>query len=223
MSKQNPDYPRRVLGNATEQAVYDMSYASGMIAGRLAASLILKEIALEHKTREANRDPLTKLYNRQGLEAFGEEWVDMRKPFVVIFYDLTNFKRANDRFGHEEGDILLTSTADIISYKKRATDKFARYGGDEFVGLIDTTPKEEEVNEHTPLERAQIVVDRTNRLFDNYIANIGMSDLGLGISIGAVEFNPSTHATFQDVINHADRKMMEHKKLQHAERGAYRT
>lgn len=222
MTKNNQEFPRQTFDDPVEQAVYDMSRISGEITGRIAASSILAQELLNQKVLEARIDDLTKLYNRQGLNEYGEQMILNQKPFVAIFYDLTNFKRANDLYGHEVGDILLISAADIIRYKKRKTDIFARIGGDEFVGLIDTTPKNEPSDYHTPLERAQIVVDRTNLLFDSHLKSIGLDKLGLGISMGAVEYDPQIHESFQEVINDADRKMMKHKEMQHQEFGAHR-
>lgn len=222
MSHNSEPSTRRIFPNATEQTIYDMSRMSGEITGRLFGSLILSDLALERTMQDANHDDLTNLYNRRGIDLIGNDLVNRQKPFVAIFYDLTNFKRANDLFGHDQGDILLATVADILRYKKRNTDVFARIGGDEFLGLIDASPKDEPENWHTPLERAQIVVDRTLELFDNHVERTGMGNLGLGISVGAVEFKPQTHRTFQDVISHADRKMMEHKRLQHQALGSYR-
>jgi diguanylate cyclase (GGDEF)-like protein len=215
--------------NPLEKMAYTMSRKNGEIAGRLVAQLLFaneeitsKDKEITSKNMELERDDLTKLYNKKALETYGDEWVANKKPFIIIYYDLTNFKRINDEFGHAEGDLLIMNAADIISCHKRKDDVIARVGGDEFVGMFQTTPRNEDSEDMTPLERAQSIIDRTNVLFDEHINTLGMSEQGFSISMGVVEFDPEKHATFQDVCNQADRKMLEHKKLQHLILGAYR-
>ena len=58
-------------------------------------------------------------------------------PFAVLFIDLNNFKRVNDRFGHEAGDRALVEVAARLRQATRAGDLVARYAGDEFVVLLD--------------------------------------------------------------------------------------
>lgn len=206
-----------------ETQVYHMSRTNGEIAGKLLATCLLAQEEIATKNRELSRDHMTDLYNRKALNSFGEEWVANKKPFVLIFYDLTNFKLMNDRFGHEEGNLLLMNTADIISYQKRKDDVIARVGGDEFVGMFELTPRLDSDEEITSIERAQKIVDRTNKLFDEHLETIGMNNYGFGVSMGAVVYDPAVHATFLDVYNQADHKMLAHKKEQHKDLGCYRS
>lgn len=208
--------------NPMEQFVYTSARKMGFITGKAIGELLLTQHELDLKTEEAVHDHLTGLLNRRGLEIAGEYWVAAQKPFVAIFYDLTNFKHTNDRFGHDEGDILLKSASDIIAYKKRSTDVIARLGGDEFVSLIDTTPSDKTEGTLTPLERAEVVMSRTGVLFHDHIKTIGMDDLGLDISMGAVAYDPHEHQSFGDVLRIAEAMMKLQKKDQHQEHGKYR-
>ena len=65
---------------------------------------------------------------------------------AVIFIDLDGFKEVNDVYGHETGDILLASVAERFSGSIREQDTAARYGGDEFVIVLDGLPGIEDAN-----------------------------------------------------------------------------
>lgn len=102
-------------------------------------------------------DNLTGLYNRQGLQNNLDKKFEESKMFTAILYiDLDNFKYYNDNFGHEIGDLILVSFANMI--KKICGEKgFAvRYGGDEFLIIMNLEQQEEAVkvatNIYTSLE-----------------------------------------------------------------------
>jgi len=62
-----------------------------------------------------------------------------KRPFTLAYLDLDNFKRVNDRFGHDEGDKLIKFIADEVKSQLRSTDVVARLGGDEFAILFPET------------------------------------------------------------------------------------
>jgi diguanylate cyclase (GGDEF)-like protein/PAS domain S-box-containing protein len=82
----------------------------------------------------AERDPLTSVANRRGLERFAAS-VPQREglPLCVAYIDLDRFKQINDTYGHPAGDALLLSIADVLSANMRRVDFVGRLGGDEFV------------------------------------------------------------------------------------------
>ncbi len=106
----------------------------------------LQEIAgLQEQLREqANRDPLTGLYNRRFLDSTLErELARCRRDghsLSLIMLDVDYFKKYNDRYGHQAGDECLRSVARTLQESaKRASDLAARYGGEEFsLVLADT-------------------------------------------------------------------------------------
>jgi diguanylate cyclase (GGDEF)-like protein len=89
----------------------------------------------------ARRDPLTGLPDREFLMSRlmtlleGERTAD--RQFAVVFLDLDNFKHVNDEFGHLIGDNVLCEAARRIAGCLREGDHVVRYGGDEFVVLIE--------------------------------------------------------------------------------------
>ena len=89
---------------------------------------------------QAISDPLTGLYNRRYLSEFlSRELVRAERsatPVAVIMIDLDRFKRINDSFGHEAGDIVLTSVGALLKSKVRGSDIACRYGGEEFLLVL---------------------------------------------------------------------------------------
>jgi diguanylate cyclase (GGDEF)-like protein len=98
--------------------------------------------AMQHAEAESNAltDPLTGLPNARYLGLrFEEEAARARRTdrsFQVVMLDLDEFKNVNDTYGHKAGDRMLREVAHLISGQLREYDFLARYGGDEFVALV---------------------------------------------------------------------------------------
>jgi diguanylate cyclase (GGDEF)-like protein len=111
--------------------------------GSLLASNI--EVAQLHDTlkREANHDPLTRLFNRRRfLERAQQEIAKAQEAgdsFSILFLDVNELKRINDSYGHLAGDALLRAVANAIVDAVRGEDTVVRYGGDEFIVLLPAT------------------------------------------------------------------------------------
>ena len=75
---------------------------------------------MEHK--------ITKRYNRS---------------LSALFFDIDHFKKVNDTYGHDIGDVVLSNLATLISQQIRETDIFARWGGEEFIILLPETTRQE--------------------------------------------------------------------------------
>lgn len=94
----------------------------------------------------AQTEPLTGLANRRAF--FRRATVELARaqrsqhPVAVLFFDLDGFKSVNDTLGHEAGDDLLTSVAEVLRTRCRAADISARLGGDEFAVLLPETGPE---------------------------------------------------------------------------------
>jgi diguanylate cyclase (GGDEF)-like protein len=117
------------------------------------------ELMVEEKTKEleeqknilafyAHHDSLTALPNRTLLtDRLGHAILLAKRrngSLAALFIDLDGFKQVNDTYGHEAGDALLKSTAKKIKHILREADTVSRFGGDEFVVLLDEIEKKEE-------------------------------------------------------------------------------
>jgi diguanylate cyclase (GGDEF)-like protein/PAS domain S-box-containing protein len=110
-------------------------------------------------------DKLTGLYNRAFLEEEIKR-VDTERqlPISIIMGDLNNLKLINDTYGHQTGDWLIESAAELIKNSCRDEDIIARWGGDEFVVLLpQTTVKESEkiikrINQQIDKEEGELAV-----------------------------------------------------------------
>lgn len=96
-------------------------------------------------SEQANRDPLTGLYNRRYLgSTMVRELARCRRegrPLSLMLIDIDHFKRINDAHGHQAGDEVLRSVALCLSERSRAADVVCRYGGEEFLLLLPDMPQ----------------------------------------------------------------------------------
>jgi diguanylate cyclase (GGDEF)-like protein len=111
------------------------------------AAPVLEAKRLMETLRESTmRDPMTGLHNRRFLE----ESVDMlvgqaarrKSGLAVMMLDLDYFKAVNDAYGHDAGDAVLKALAEVLGRSVRATDIVIRYGGEEFLILLQETTGE---------------------------------------------------------------------------------
>ncbi|MFT4731543.1 MAG: diguanylate cyclase (GGDEF)-like protein/PAS domain S-box-containing protein [Gammaproteobacteria bacterium] len=159
---------------------------------------------LESLAYQADFDKLTKLYNRQGLEKKIEALIEQERPFCLALIDLNSFKRINDIYGHESGDEILVFVADRIKKTVRTQDFGGRWGGDEFVLLLDGADE----------SATRDIVERlVLRISKPYFLRKFNQNVAVGASVGAA-FYPDNSRVLQEVINLADQAMYDVKNLE---------
>lgn len=101
--------------------------------------------ALRELSGQVITDPLTGLNNRRYLWDFlGRDLLRARRavlPVAAILFDIDHFKRFNDTWGHEAGDLVLVSVADVVRRNVRGADIACRYGGEEFIIILSETTR----------------------------------------------------------------------------------
>lgn len=95
--------------------------------------------------RESRIDPLTGVLNRRALEEQGFAELSLCRrhgqPFAVLMIDIDHFKDINDRYGHPVGDQVLCAVAAACRGLIRESDRFGRWGGEEFLALLPETAR----------------------------------------------------------------------------------
>lgn len=91
----------------------------------------------------ANIDPLTGLYNRRCMHKFLSAAMESGARFSLIMCDIDNFKKLNDTYGHEFGDIVLKEVSEIIKTQTSEDDCVCRWGGEEILILCSNTSAEQ--------------------------------------------------------------------------------
>lgn len=134
--QQNPASPPLLRNDSTQR----LAVAVADQVGLALANLRLRETLRQ----QSIRDPLTGLFNRRFLEEFlnreVRRAVRSTRPLAVIMMDLDHFKRFNDTFGHDAGDLLLREIGRVLQSQVRDSDIACRYGGEEFALILpDTT------------------------------------------------------------------------------------
>jgi len=157
-----------------------------------AARLRVEQEALLRRAREleydALSDPLTGVPNRRAFDADLPRLVGGAQaagaPLTLAILDVDRFKRVNDTHGHLVGDEVLRAVAGLLRRHTRDADRYARYGGDEFVLCLPATERE-----------ARGAVDRIVRAVSGYPWSEVAAGLAVTVTAGLAEFGPADTST----------------------------
>lgn len=153
---------------------------------------------------EAGRDVLTRLLNRKFLPVVMAKQINYAlktsTTFAVLCLDLDHFKRVNDQYGHEAGDLVLQQFATLLLNKSRAGDYLFRLGGEEFlVLLVDVTPT-----------NARFTAEKLRRAIAAETFRLPQGEtLRLTSSMGMAMFNG--HPDYQWLLRRADEALYQAK------------
>ncbi len=155
----------------------------------------------------ATKDPLTRIYNRRGFEEEGSRLVkdiiyarenpETRMHFYIdsisiLFFDIDNFKKLNDEYGHKAGDGVLQQVSAIISQKVRGIDFVGRWGGEEFVVALVGSHEEDAFRKAEEIRKA-------------VKSRVKVGNETVTVSIGVAELKDELG--FEDLIKLADKAM----------------
>ncbi len=137
------------LSNGVTNRIHKLCQLVANLSANALETAILFErtqTAQEYFEEMSIRDGLTKLYNHQHFYSCLEKEFSRASrydtPLSLVFFDIDNFKRINDNYGHTHGDMVLGTIGQLTNSVARQSDVPARYGGEEFAVILPNTPSE---------------------------------------------------------------------------------
>jgi diguanylate cyclase (GGDEF)-like protein len=176
------------------------AFALNMVDLKIAKKLKKTRQDLEIKTKQAHLDGLSQLYNRVFFDEAFPQFVELHKndnsPLSLIMIDIDFFKRFNDQYGHQVGDLVLITVSNVVKRNIRKEDVPVRFGGDELIILLPHTTLNEAL-EIAEKIRKQLAEEKIRHQINN---NEKM--LGVTLSIGITGMHPEDSQ--DDFFNRAD-------------------
>src|SRR5580698_1734585 len=163
-------------------------------------------VELHREVQDKNRqleemaltDSLTGLPNRRALDFWASRQLSaaLRHDFPVwaVMADLDHFKSINDTHGHDAGDIVLKSFAEILKTNTRSSNICGRLGGEEFLVIIT----------HVEKENAAIAIERVRKQFAAQKFTVGQSTFGATASFGIAGIRTAAPPDLSDLVTRAD-------------------
>lgn len=196
----------------------DLGFAQQVIDAAVTA--LEKAYDLEHGTgrgqqlRElADTDPLTGCANRRVLDQRLREELDRARRYdqvvTAVLFDVDDFKRINDTYGHQAGDRVLKQLASLLRHELRTMDFLARYGGEEFVVVLPETGG----------TGARLFTDRILRRVQLHNFGDAAFPVGVTVSAGLATFPDDRVADDESLMHLADQNLY---KAKRAGRNRYR-
>jgi diguanylate cyclase (GGDEF)-like protein len=153
----------------------------------------------------ATTDALTGLINRRlfNLQLQGE-WSRARRhhsALCLALFDVDNFKKINDTYGHPVGDRILKELAALVAHNLRDSDIPARYGGEEFALILTETRQ---------MEAAELM-ERVRVLIERHVFCLPDNPQTVTVSIGVAQFDAKAHTRPEDLVGQADAALYEAK------------
>lgn len=149
------------------------------------ASMSIDNARLHDKTRQlACTDGLTGLYNhRQFKQLFREEMartIRYQKPLSLVMFDVDDFKKFNDTYGHPNGDKVLVAVAEILDTSLRECDTIFRYGGEEFIAILP----------EARIDEALVAAERARQRVEEETAGClkNIAGRGVTVSVGVASY-----------------------------------
>ncbi|MBR1472081.1 MAG: GGDEF domain-containing protein [Lachnospiraceae bacterium] len=151
----------------------------------------------------AHKDPLTHLLNRRSMDQMivqrMEQLKTSGKRFTMILGDIDDFKKVNDTYGHDAGDMVLVAVADTIMHTVRSDDAVCRWGGEEILILV-----------HDPLETASIAAERIRQNVEKIEVPFEDKKISITMTFGIAESIPGYR--IEHLVQQADDKLYYGKK-----------
>ena len=170
------EFDPALLRNQSREYLSDLA---STFAGVVAPALVNLKLR-EALRQQSIRDPLTGLYNRRFMEeSLGREIeaaVRRQSAVSAIMIDLDHFKKLNDTYGHEAGDLVLKSVGRLLLDNSRGEDICCRYGGEELTVILPHTVLQDAI---TKAEALRLKIEEMELIYRNSVLKVTAS---MGIS-----------------------------------------
>ncbi len=193
-------FDKKLIGGICFYTRHDVDYSSFRYFDIMISELLaIFKMKYQYTEKEfmSVLDGLTGLYNRRQFEIGLEQEHNRTKrhpsDFSLAILDIDFFKKVNDTYGHQYGDYVLKTVADLMKQSFRKTDLLYRYGGEELVMIMP----------ETNIEGAVIPVQRLRRMVEEYDFDYNGVKAKVTVSIGLTMNYPDL-ATAADVLKSAD-------------------
>ncbi|MEA1918114.1 MAG: GGDEF domain-containing protein, partial [Campylobacterota bacterium] len=145
---------------------------------------------------EINHDSLTDVFNRkyffEAADTYASKYLRLGDEFSIVMADIDWFKKVNDEYGHQCGDVILKDIATILSHNIATNDIVARYGGEEFILLM----KSHEYDAHSTIQKVQ------KAILEHQFKCSKNEDIKITLSFGITQFKKGL--TISETIKRAD-------------------
>ena len=167
----------------------------------------LKLQEANHTLKEiASKDPMTGLNNRLTLEDDIEKAIqhfeEHKAPFSLLSFDIDWFKKVNDKYGHDIGDMVIKDVSDILQKSVREEDKVYRAGGEEFVLLLN----------RVSLEDTRKIAEKIRLLIERKVFKVDEEEFSKTISGGLYHSSISDAKSIAHVLKIVDNALYKSKK-----------
>jgi diguanylate cyclase (GGDEF)-like protein/PAS domain S-box-containing protein len=183
-------------------------YKEGEIIGGI--EVFIDDSHLAESNKEINRlksfalfDELTELPNRRYINSFLDsrikEFYELKIKFGLVMMDIDNFKKVNDTYGHDVGDLVLKNVAKTLISSYRQSDLVGRWGGEEFLAVL-TGIDENSIKKTT---------EKVRSLVENSVTKYSKGSINVTISAGVSLFNEND--TLEKALKRVDDAMYKSK------------
>ena len=186
-------FDKKLIGGICFYTRQDMDYASFRYFDIMISELLaIFKMKYQYTEKEfmSVLDGLTGLYNRRQLEISLEQEYNRTKrhpsDFSLAILDIDFFKKVNDTYGHQYGDYVLKTVADLMKAAFRKTDLLYRYGGEEMVIIMPETNIEGAI---IPVQRLRRTVEEYEFEYNGVKSRVTVS---IGLTMNYQEFNSPT-------------------------------